>query len=274
MGDSYRNDEAALRAQVDRLREDVAAAEADASEQARLREELEEALAALKASRLSAAEREQATQDVGRRRMAIGALVGATVLCLAGGGAWLLLEQTEVAHAEVSVPAAAERGAASWFSQARPHCNGVEVKTYPAKHPPPATDAQRFGYLAACQALANHIADARTTLQRAPQAERKRAAAKVFNIIHPVADAGDDIAAGPVMELVLEFSPDNYQAVFHAGMAAYEKKDDKRARIHLERFLAMYAKKDNWRSRATKALAVLDRIARGEDVERPAIPAH
>ena len=58
-----------------------------------------------------------------------------------------------------------------------------------------------------------------------PEELRWHAAGVVFNVGHPVADAGDDLAAGPIMELVVEFWPNHYMALYHAGAARYELDD-------------------------------------------------
>ena len=80
---------------------------------------------------------------------------------------------------------------------------------------------QGAGYGAACYALAGRIDHARSLITALPAGERGQASAIVFDIGHPVADAGDDRSAGPIMELVLEFWPENYMALYHAGMSEY-----------------------------------------------------
>ena len=79
----------------------------------------------------------------------------------------------------------------------------------------------------------------------------------VFNAGHPAADAGDDIAAGPLMELVVEFWSNHYMALYHAGAARFELGDHEVAEGYLERFLVEYAVADGWRS---NALAMLEQI--------------
>ena len=113
------------------------------------------------------------------------------------------------------------------------------------------TDVQRV----VCLSIAGRIDDARAHLTRMSGAERQQAINAVFTIAHPIADAGDDRSAGPIMELVVEFWPENYMAVFHAGMAAYALGDDARAKAQLDRFLGMYQSNDVWRQRAQAALA-------------------
>jgi hypothetical protein len=79
----------------------------------------------------------------------------------------------------------------------------------------------------------------------------------VFDIGHPAADAGDELAAGPLMELVVEFWPNHYMALYHAGAAAFERAELEKAEGYLTRFLAEYDVEDGWRS---SALGMLDRI--------------
>lgn len=90
--------------------------------------------------------------------------------------------------------------------------------------------------------------------------ERQYAAAIVFNIGHPVADAGDDRSAGPIMELVLDYDDTNYMALYHAGMSEYTLGQPELARRHLTRFLELYRANDGWVSNARE---VLDRLDRG-----------
>ena len=84
--------------------------------------------------------------------------------------------------------------------------------------------------------------------------DRWRAAGVVFAVAHPVADAGDDASAGPIMELVVEFWPNHYMALYHAGIARLGLGDRDVARDYLERFLQYYDHDDGWRSSALAAL--------------------
>ena len=59
-----------------------------------------------------------------------------------------------------------------------------------------------------------------------PPSDRAGAANVLFEVAHPVADAGDDRASGPMMELVLEYWPNNYMALYHAGMSEYLARAD------------------------------------------------
>jgi hypothetical protein len=115
------------------------------------------------------------------------------------------------------------------------------------------TDVERV----TCLAVAGKIARAREALLALPEATRTQAIAQVFDLAHPIADRGDDASAGPIMGLVVEFWPSNYMAVFHAGMAEFALGHDLLASRQLERFLAMYAARDVWRTRAEQALAAI-----------------
>jgi hypothetical protein len=108
-----------------------------------------------------------------------------------------------------------------------------------------------------CLAVAGKIDHARMLLLAMNEAMRSHAIVQVFNLAHPIADRGDDASAGPIMALVVEFWPDNYMAVFHAGMAEFALGHDPLASAHLERFLAMYPSHDVWRMRAEQALVAI-----------------
>ncbi len=157
------------------------------------------------------------------------------------------------------VSAAGTGSGAAWFSTIKPYCNSVEVETGQQRTPPPDTP-DGLGYSAACYALAGKIDQARAAIERLDQGSRSYAAGIVFGIGHPVADQGDDKSAGPIMELVLEYQPENYMALYHAGMSEYALGQPDPARRHLERFLELYQSPDGWRSNATE---VLHRIVDG-----------
>lgn len=157
-------------------------------------------------------------------------------------------------------PAAAWSGpAAGWFAAAKPFCNALEVDTR-LQYAPPPEGWDGAGYGAACFALAGRIDSARARIRRLPAGERARASGIVFQIGHPVADAGDDRSAGPMMELVLEFWPDNYMALYHAGMSAYALGRPGPAADYLRRFLQLYQLDDGW---TRNARTVLTRMGAG-----------
>jgi hypothetical protein len=140
-----------------------------------------------------------------------------------------------------------------WWSRLKPLCNSVEVETGLSRIPPPPGPAGT-GYAAACLALAGRIIDARARILDLPVRERAAAASVVFGVGHPVADMGDDRSAGPMMGLVVEFIPDHYMALYHAGMAVYSLGDHERAAGYLKRFLGLYPVNDGWRTNALEVL--------------------
>lgn len=144
-----------------------------------------------------------------------------------------------------------------WFGSVRQHCNPVEVETYLGWQPaPPTPDGDM--YKAACFALAGRIDRARGVIDSLPPGLRRPAAGIVFEAGHPAADAGDDVAAGPLMELVLEYWPGHYMALYHAGAARFDLGDYDVAEGYLKRFLAAYGADDGWTASATAMLAAID----------------
>ena len=144
----------------------------------------------------------------------------------------------------------------SWFADMKPYCNGVEVETRLRQTPAPST-FEGASYSAACFALAGKIEKARAIILDMPNDDQWRAAAVVFTVVHPVADAGDDEAAGPMMELVVEFWPNHYMALYHAGAARYQTEDYALAQGYLTRFLEHYDPKDGWRKSAISMLETI-----------------
>lgn len=159
-------------------------------------------------------------------------------------------------HTPLTGPQPATTGA-SWFHDAKPYCNSLEVETRLQAVPPPAV-ADGPGWMAACYALAGKIDAARAIISELPVGDRGRAASIVFQVGHPVADAGDDESAGPMMELVLEFWPQNYMARYHAGMSAYILGQHAQAADHLARFLEDYHQNDGWTRNAQTVLSRLE----------------
>ncbi|WP_035799124.1 serine/threonine protein kinase [Crocosphaera chwakensis] len=140
-----------------------------------------------------------------------------------------------------------------WYKKIKPHCNTVEVMTMMQKIPYPNT-MQGIGYAAGCYALAGKIKEADKLIQNLPLQEQYTAAGIVFGIGHPVADAGDDKSAGPIMELVVKYQPNNFMAVYHAGMSEYVLGDYESSKTYLTQFLDLYQREDGWRNNAIEVL--------------------
>jgi len=160
------------------------------------------------------------------------------------------------------IPPAPSSGSAAerWFAAMKPYCNPVEVEVR-ARYVPPPNTSEGAGYAAACFALAGKIERARAIIEAMSSGDRGAAANVLFNVAHPVADAGDDRASGPMMELVLDYWPNNYMALYHAGMSEYSLGQTALAEKHLRGFLAMYSENDGFTGAARSALA---KIAAGE----------
>ncbi len=170
-------------------------------------------------------------------------------LCI---GALVLPPRAPLSHTGAGV-LAIPGGDQGWFARIKPFCNAVEVDFAHQRAPAPNT-AHGIGYSAACYGLAGKIDSARAAIDRLPASDRSLAAGIVFNVGHPVADAGDDKSAGPMMALVIEYQPDNYMALYHAGMSEYVLGQPDAARGHLRRFLELYSSADGWRSNAIQTL--------------------
>src|SRR6266550_8812045 len=146
--------------------------------------------------------------------------------------------------------------AGEWFSSIKPYCNSVEVELAQRQHPAPAT-REGQGYSAACYALGGKLGLARAAIDALPVGDRYRAVGIVFEVAHPVADAGDDRSAGPIMELVVDYWPNHYMALYHAGMSEYALGQPALARTHLRSFLSYYHENDGWARNARETLARL-----------------
>jgi len=180
-------------------------------------------------------------------------LLGWTYVAVAGLVLWTGSRPVPVAGGGLVVVG----GPAGWFQRVRPHCNALEVETVFRADPPPE-GTEGAGLAAACWALAGRIAEARTRIMALGGDDRWRAAGIVFEIGHPVADMGDDRSAGPIMELVVEFWPNHYMALYHAGAARYALGEYAAAETHLTEFLEYYDRNDDWTRNAKQMLGEME----------------
>jgi serine/threonine protein kinase len=153
-----------------------------------------------------------------------------------------------------TTPAVTGNNEQQWFNQIKPNCNSVEVVMAMQRVAYPKTP-QGIGYAASCYALAGRIDLADRTIQQSPLDTQRQAAAVVFDIGHPVADAGDDKSAGPIMDLVAKYWPENYMAIYHAGMSHYILGEYPQAKKQLQAFLQVYQQPDGWTANAKNALS-------------------
>lgn len=173
----------------------------------------------------------------------------------------VLVDPIDVPPVSIDLPVS--QTGVEWFQSVRPYCNPVEVETRMRWWPAPETEDGAM-HEAACLALAGRTDAARAVIEELPQDRRYHAAGVVFNAGHPAADAGDELAAGPLMELVVEYWPNHYMALYHAGASSFERGEYDRARGYLDRFLVEYTVQDGWQS---SARSMLDRIP--ESIGRP-----
>jgi hypothetical protein len=155
-----------------------------------------------------------------------------------------------------NVSSAASTPGLGWFQTVKPQCNALEVELTMQRNPAP-DGWEGGGYAAACFALGNKIARAQERIDALQGDDRVRAAGIVFDVGHPVADAGDDESAGPIMELVLRYWPNHYMALYHAGIAEFRTGKRELARKNLEEFLRQYTQNDGWTASARSTLKEL-----------------
>jgi len=148
----------------------------------------------------------------------------------------------------------------TWYEKIKPYCNPVEVEMAMKRIAPPSDETSQ-AYAAACYALAGKIDKSRLVLNNFPSNRQSWAANVVFNVAHPIADAGDDESAGPIMQLVVGYSPNHYMALYHAGISLYATGHKTDAQKHLLHFLELYKNNDGWRRNASQ---VLERIQRNQ----------
>ena len=154
------------------------------------------------------------------------------------------------------VGAAVRSGPAGWFERMKQHCNTLEAELSMANDPPPS-GWEGAGYGASCWALAGKIGRARQLIDALPKDDRFKAAGIVFDVGHPVADAGDDESAGPIMQLVVEYWPNHYMALYHAGIAQFRTGDLTNAEANLDAFMREYKQEDGWTGSARATLEKL-----------------
>lgn len=171
----------------------------------------------------------------------------------------------------VAVPTPpAEPDARDWFLASKDRCNRVELETLLRDDPAPE-GPDRAGFTVACIALAGQVMRARDSVLALPVSDRAHAGDIVFEVAHPIA-ARDDYAAGEMMALVSEFSPQRHIAFYYAGIAADMHGLDNVSRPYLERFLQVYHQHDCFHSNAVAVLRRMDSVG-SQPSGIPVIPA-
>ncbi len=144
----------------------------------------------------------------------------------------------------------------AWFDAIRAQCTPARAQLAVDLSRPPAGTVST-GYEAACFAIAADRSKARALILGLPEATRLEAASVVFNVAQAMVERGQEMAAGPLMELVLEFWPNHYVALYEAGVTRYSGGDYTYARIYLQRFLDVYVQDDQ---RTQRAMRMIDEM--------------
>jgi hypothetical protein len=136
-------------------------------------------------------------------------------------------------------PELANSLAGRWFQDARAHCNPMELRTLLAENPaPPGREGTAFE--AACAALAGDLVLARDKITSLPAGDRAFGVWPMFGVAHPLADRHEgDPTIAAIMRLVIEFWPENYMALYHAGVTEFMT-GDARAADHLHAFRRLH----------------------------------
>jgi len=143
--------------------------------------------------------------------------------------------------------------AQEWFSLLRPRCTPADARLATDLNPPPP-GVDGVGFKAACLGLARQLPSARALLLSLPDSDRLEGAARVYDVAQQVAAEGQHDVAGPLMELVLEFWPNHYMALYEAGAARFATGDLVAAQDFLGRFLEVYVQEDDLAANARRMM--------------------
>lgn len=153
-------------------------------------------------------------------------------------------EPVRIVRAPDPAPIRPETDPGTWFEKIRPHCTPAEATLFTDLNPPPE-GVEGTGYKAACLALAQSVPRARALLLALPAEVRLQGASMVFDVAQGLSTQGRYDRAGPLMELVLEFWPNHYQALYAAGTARFMSGDPAGAQLFLGRFREVYLGDDS-----------------------------
>lgn len=159
-----------------------------------------------------------------------------------------------VEHAPAPPPAPAPSTPREWYAFIQSRCTPADVRLATDLHPPPE-GTEGTGYKAACLAVARQIPSARALLLSLPEDERLQGASVVYDVAQQLAQEEQHGVAGPLMELVLEFWPDHYLALYEAGRARYVTGDMEGATEFLAHFLDVYVGEDDLTANARQMMA-------------------
>jgi serine/threonine protein kinase len=167
-------------------------------------------------------------------------------------------------------PNLANTPGAAWFARVRGRCTALQLRAVLADTPPPDR-IDGVAFAAACAALAGELAIARELVASSAPQDRAYAAGPMFTLAHEIADGrNDDPNIGEIMRIVIDAWPDNYQALYAAGLVEFQRADP-RAEPHLRGFLRLYRSDDGFAQTARRVLAIIGSPSR--DCATPLVDA-
>ena len=165
--------------------------------------------------------------------------------------------ESAIAHVVTPTPESGSSALpADWFESIKARCTPSEARIITDVRPPPPSH-EGTAYKATCFALADDIPMARALILGLPVESHTVAAGILFDVTGATYDPLVTAAAGPLLELVLEFWPNHYLALFYAGSVRYAGGDFSGAAPLLERFLESHGHDDGW---SNDARGMLDSI--------------
>nr|HEX4312829.1 serine/threonine-protein kinase [Kofleriaceae bacterium] len=143
-----------------------------------------------------------------------------------------------------------------WYLYHRLCTPGAVAKVFRDDPPPPSPEG--IAFTVACYAVAGDYVKARAVRDAAPPAGRAYSVLPLFDLQHANADFDSaDPATAPIMQIVVEAWPGNYQALYDLGIAELPSEPAKAAR-DLRAFVAI---KQDRTPYLTTARAVLAQLA-------------
>lgn len=146
--------------------------------------------------------------------------------------------------------------AARWFELVRGSCSAQEIDRRLAANPAPQGDAGA-AFSAGCFALAGKTERAHELMETIPPDRRAQAAKRLLEAVRSDADGFADPSSAGLLELLLEYAPDDVDALYRSGMAEIAGGDAKTAERRLRRFLDLAGAADPRRSKAIAKLSDL-----------------
>jgi len=146
---------------------------------------------------------------------------------------------------------------AQWFALARSRCTSLELRAVLADTPPPRSP-DGVAFATACAALAGDLGLAHEQLYSLAAGDRAYGAGAMFELAHEMADRrNNDPTVAEIMRMVIDVWPENYQALYAAGLVEFQQ-GDARAAAHLREFVRLHPGNDAFSQTAKRVLAVLD----------------